>query len=180
MHIDVEMMSGENVPHEMETTDSIMEIKKSIQDKAGADPQVLKLHFQGEELPNDLSLDVVKSRAGNNTVPLVCKERVNVNVEMMSGAKDDFAMWSYDTILDVKKNVAKKEFIEHTLIHLNMNGEELHDDQCLEDAKVKAGSNDLKMIAKERDEISIQMPSGETVPMEAEPTDSVLNIKTRL
>lgn len=80
MHIDVEMMSGENVPHEMETTDTIIGIKKSIQDKAGCDPKVLKLHFQGEELPNDTTLDIVKVKAGNNTVPLVCKERVNVNV----------------------------------------------------------------------------------------------------
>jgi len=45
MHIDVEMMSGETMPHEMETTDSIMGIKKNIQDKAGFDPKQIKLHF---------------------------------------------------------------------------------------------------------------------------------------
>lgn len=98
----------------------------------------------------------------------------------MSGAKDDFEMWTYDTVLDVKKKVAEKEFLEPMLIHLNMNDEELHDDQCLEDVKIKAGSNDLKLIAKERDEITVQMPKGNTVPLETEPTDTVLNVKTRL
>jgi len=98
----------------------------------------------------------------------------------MSGAEDNFEMFTYDTVLDVKKKVEEKENIETMLIHLQLNDEELHDDQALEDVKVKAGSNDVKLIAKERDEITVQMPKGNTVPLETEPTDTVLNVKTRL
>lgn len=135
MHIDVEMMSGENMPHEMETTDNIMEIKKRIQDKAGVDPTVLKLHYSDDEQPNDTTLDILKNKAGSNSVSLVAKERVNVSVKMMSGAEDKFEMFTYDSVLDVKKKVSEKEHIEHILIHLNLDGAEIHDDQSLEDIK---------------------------------------------
>jgi ubiquitin C len=135
MHIDVEMMSGENMPHEMETTDNIMEIKKRIQDKAGVDPTVLKLHYSDDEQPNDTTLDILKNKAGSNSVSLVAKERVNVSVKMMSGAEDKFQMFTYDSVLDVKKKVSEKEHIEHILIHLNLDGAEIHDDQSLEDIK---------------------------------------------
>lgn len=66
------MMNGEVVPHELETTDTINEVKKRVGDKQGMDVNVIKLNFSEEEQPDDVTLDILKGKVGSNEVPLVC------------------------------------------------------------------------------------------------------------
>lgn len=128
MHVHVEMMSGENVPYEMETTDTMGDIKKAIKAKAGFDDGTLRLFFHDDEQPDDLTLQIIKNRFGANQVALVAKERVNVNVKLGSGAQEAFDMLSVDTVLDVKKALQKKDHVNAYQVHLMLNGKEVRDD----------------------------------------------------
>jgi len=68
----VQMMNGEVVPHELETTDTILETKAKISEKEGLDKDVIKLNFSEDEQVDDTSLDDLKMKVGSNNVPLVC------------------------------------------------------------------------------------------------------------
>lgn len=70
MHIDCEMMKGNHVPFEMETTDTILDIKKRIHESEGIDMFQIVLYYNGKVLADDMTLETVKIQAGSNTVPL--------------------------------------------------------------------------------------------------------------
>lgn len=174
------MMNGEVVPHELETTDTIVEVKKRVGDKQGMDVTVIKLNFGEEEQPDDTGLDTLKVKVGSNEVPLVCQERVNVTAHLTTGQNDQFDMLTTNTILDVKKRISEKEGIEQQLLKLMFNRQEVHDPDTLESIKLQAGSNDIRLVAEERDSITVQMTNGHSVPLEMDPQNTVLDVKKQI
>lgn len=105
---------------------------------------------------------------------------MSLSVTMISRQIIPYDMVTTDSVLDVKKRVALKEKIDSHLVILNFGDKELHDESSLAEIRDMAHSNQVSLVAKERDEISIQMPNGDIVQLEMEPTDTILNVKEHL
>jgi len=52
----------------METTNTILDIKKKLQEKEGVDTHAIKLTMNGEDQRDDITLESVKMKAGSNNV----------------------------------------------------------------------------------------------------------------
>jgi len=174
------MLDGNNMPHDMETTDCVMDLKKRVGDKHAVDPMLIKISYKDKEIPDDQKLEVVKIQEHSNTFPVKANERMTLSVRMLSGAIMPFEMVTTDSVLDVKQRVGDKEKVEPHLVILNFNDSELHDEATLESVKEMANSNQVALVARERDEISVQMPNGDVVQLDMEPTDTVFNVKEHL
>jgi len=83
--MDTEMMKGNHVLHEMDTTNTILDIKKKLYETEGVEPEQLKLMCNGKVLTGDMTLETVKTAAGGNDVKLVARERMHVNVTTPHG-----------------------------------------------------------------------------------------------
>lgn len=164
----------------METTDCILDLKRRVGEHEHIDPAVVKISYKDKECPDDQKLEVIKIQEHSNTVVVKANEKMALSVRMISGAIMPMDMVTTDTVLDVKRRVGDKEKVEPHLVILNFNDEELHDEATLGDVKDKANSNQVALVAKERDEISVQMPNGDIVQLDMEPTDTVWNVKEHL
>lgn len=174
------MLDGTQIPQDMETTDCILDLKRRVGDKEGIDAALIKISYKDKECPDDQKLEVLKIQEHSNTVRVKAQEKMALSVKMISGSIMAMDMVTTDTVLDVKKRVGDKEKVEPHLVILKFKEEELHDEATLGDVKNKANSNSIALLANERDEISVQMPNGDIVQLDMEPTDTVLNVKEHL
>lgn len=110
--MNVTMLSGDKMPHDMETQDSILDLKKRIQDKEGVDTHLIKLTYQGKEVHDEDTLQVMKDLAKSNAVPLVAKQREEITVKMMKGNTVALEMEPANSILDVKTNLQQSQGID--------------------------------------------------------------------
>jgi len=112
----------------METTDTVVGCKERHSDKVGVPCQHIKLKLNGAELTDDCSLDDVKVSAANNTIPLVARERVTINVMKPDGEMVPHEMESTDTVVVVKKKHADKVKLDPKNVKFLYQDSELPDD----------------------------------------------------
>lgn len=112
MTMNVTMFDGNMMPQEMETTDNVLDLKKRIQDKEGLDTHLIKLTFDGKEIHDEDTLQVIKDLAKSNIVPIVAKQREEITIKMMKGNTVALEMEPANTILDVKANLQKDQGID--------------------------------------------------------------------
>lgn len=178
--LNVTKPSGEVVTHEMETTDAVLLAKQRHAEKANLDPKNVKLLYQDAELTDDSKLEELKIKEKSNTVPVVARERMTMNVTMFEGNVMPFEMETTDSVLDLKKKVQDKENLDTHLIKLTYQGKEIHDEDTLEVIKQLAKANVVPIVAKQREEITIKMMKGNTVALEMEPENVILDVKKSL
>jgi len=100
--INVETPKGETITHDLETTDNVNICKQKHSVKVNVSSEHIKLKFNGAELGDDQSLDEVKVKAANNTIPLVARERLTLNVMKPSGEVVTHSMETTDTVVLAK------------------------------------------------------------------------------
>lgn len=180
VHLDTTMMKGNVVPIDMETTNTVLDVKKKLQETENCDPWVIALYLNGGEIYDDVSLETVKNKANSNTIPLECKERMHLDVVMMSGQNVPLEMETKQVITDVKKKLEEAEGIDWHLLNLLFRDDMCADEMTLEDLKNKANSNTVELIAKEKISLIIKLMSGKDVPMEMVSADTILDVKKKL
>lgn len=162
----VQTPKGKIIQHELETTDDIQTAKQRHQDKVKVNRKYIKLSYGGQELNDTQQLDYLKMSEACNTVPVIAEERVTLNVTMFDKSVVPFEFVTTDTVVDCKKGIGKKTGTDEHIIKLTFNGKEIVDANTIEDVKNLAGAHEIPLVATQREEITVQMMSGNTVNLE--------------
>lgn len=168
--------------HDCDTTDTVVVVKQKHAEKTGVDQSVIILSFNGQGCNDTDNLTVIRkvSPVGGNELDFVASEKMKINIDMWSGDKKVLDMKSTDVMADVKQRLSDETKVEKHIIELFFNDKEQHDDKNLETLKLEAGVNQIDLRAKEREEITVQMMTGTTVPLEMEMQQTILDVKSKL
>lgn len=107
MQVTVKMTSGKIVPMEMVTTDKISKVKTKLQKDEGVDPKQIKLVLDNQdsnskELTDDQTLEAVKAQCGSSNLAMLVKEKMFIDVKLVSGNTVPLELDTTNKISDVK------------------------------------------------------------------------------
>jgi len=177
--ISVQMWTGETVPLDMEPSNAVLDVKRKVSEKKGVDASLLRILYKGEELPDEQTLESIQMKAGTNYFVLAAKQKMQVNLLFISGNNMPLDMNTTDSIVDVKQRVQDKDGVPKDHVKLTFKDEELTDNLTLEDVRVKAGSNVVDIVAKERVTLNVKTPKGEIINHDMVADDTFTDGKDR-
>lgn len=178
--INVNTTTGATVGYDSVCADSVLDIKKQAQHTLGTETKHVKLIFNGTEIKDDEKLRAMKNEVGSNEIGLVARERMLVQVFMPKGDAVQLDMETTDSIFEVKKNLMRKTLMDKTLMKILFKGDEFIDDQTLQAIKIKAISNQVNLVCKERIYMDVKMMDAESVRYEMVTSDNIAELKNRI
>lgn len=115
----------------------------------------------------------IRDRTGNNENNLIAKERITVKITTPKGDLVTHDMIAENTFDEVKEKHSGAVNVQKHLIKLSYQGAEVTDDSNLGGMKLKVGSNEVSLQAKERIFANVQTPKGKIIQHELETTDDI-------